>query len=129
VRTTWGVFLVLAIGVSALMFGLSGYGAQYQDDPSSGLGPIGEDVEKQANESSVDGGGIEGSASGSDEPLISFILQGGGILLSTAKLVVSLPIALINLGFPTWCAVPVGSLVSIATSIGIIQFITGRVYR
>jgi len=129
VRTTWGVFLVLAIGVSALMFGLSGYGAQYQDDPSQGLGPIGEDVTDQANKSSVEGGGVEGAASGSDEPLINFILEGGSILLSTAKLVVALPVALINLGFPSWFAVPVGSIVTIGTSIGIIQFITGRIYK
>jgi hypothetical protein len=128
-RTTWGVFLVLAIGASALMFGLSGYGAQYSDDPSQGLGPIGEDVNKSAENSSVRGGGVEGAASGSDEPLISFILNGASVILETAKLVVALPLALINLGFPAWFAIPVGSIVSIVTSIGIIQFITGRIYK
>jgi len=129
VRTTWGVFLVLAIGAAALMFGLSGYGAQYQDDPSQGLGPVGSGVSDRAENSSVRGGGVEGSASGSDEPLISFILNGGAIILETAKLVVALPLALINLGFPRWFAVPVGAIVSIGTSIGIIQFITGRIYK
>lgn len=128
-RTTWGVSLVLAIGVATLMFTASGYAGQFGESPTDGLGPVGEQVDDQANESAIKGDGISGAASGSDEPLINFILNGGGALLSTAKLVVTLPVALIGLGFPTWFAAPVGGLITIVTSIGIIQFITGRVYR
>lgn len=127
-RTTWGVALVLSIGVASLMFSLSGYAGGYGADPTAGLGPVGDDVQDQANASAVETG-VEGAASASDEPLINFILNGGGALLSTAKLVLALPLALQSLGFPSWFALPVGSVVTIGTSIGVIQFITGRIYR
>jgi hypothetical protein len=122
------VALVLSIGVAALMFSASGYADVTGSDPTAGLGPVGENVETQANESAVNSG-VEGAASGSDEPLINFILSGGGALLTTAKLVVSLPQALQGLGFPVWFARPVGFFVTIGTGIGIIQFISGRIYQ
>lgn len=127
-RTTWGVALVLSIGVASLMFSLSGYAGAYASDPTAGLGPVGEGVQEQANKSAVETG-VEGAASGSDEPLVNFILNGGGALLSTAKLVLALPLALQSLGFPSWFAFPVGSVVTIGTSIGVVQFITGRIYQ
>lgn len=127
-RTTWGVALALAIGVATIMFTASGYAGQTQADPTEGLGPLGDGVEAQEDNSTIETG-VDGAAGSTDQPLISFILSGGGALLSTAKLVALLPIALINLGFPTWFAVPVGSVVTIGTGIGIVQFISGRIYQ
>lgn len=127
-RTTWGVFLIIAIGTATLMFTLSGYGAAYGQNPTDGLGPVGSAVGDQAENSSVNDG-VSGAASSTDEPLINFILSGGGALLSTAKLVVLLPVAMMNLGFPAWFAVPVGGVIQIGTGIGILQFITGRIYK
>lgn len=127
-RTTWGVFLIIAIGAATLMFTLSGYGGMYQENPTDGLGPVGDAVQDEAANSSVNSG-VEGAASSTDEPLINFVLSGAGALLTTAKLVLFLPVALSNLGFPIWFAGPVGAVIQIGTGIGIIQFISGRVYR
>jgi hypothetical protein len=134
-RTSWGVAVVMSIAVASLMFTGSGYGEAFSNNPTDGLGGVGSEVNEQADESAVeqtgdDGGGpLAGALGSTDNPLISFILSGGGAILSTIRLVVSLPTVLIGLGFPGWFALPVGAFVSIATSIGIIQFITGRVYR
>lgn len=127
-RTTWAVALVLAIGVAATMFGASGYAAQTDADPTEGLGPVSDGVGDNADNSSVNTG-VDGAASSTDQPLINFILNGGGAILSTAKLVATLPIALVNLGFPAWFAFPVGSVITITTGIGILQFISGRIYQ
>jgi len=127
-RSTWAVALTLSIGVASLMFGLSGYGGAVAKDPTDGLGPVGSSVQDQASNSSVESG-VDGAAGNTDQPLITFILNGGGALLSIAQSVVLLPVALMNLGFPAWFAVPIGSLVSIIVGVGITQFIAGRVYR
>jgi uncharacterized protein (DUF983 family) len=44
-------------------------------------------------------------------------------------MVVLLPMTLVDLGFPVWFAVPVGAPATIVASIGVIQFVTGRVLR
>jgi hypothetical protein len=131
VRATWPVLFTLSLGIAVLMIQGSGYAATVSGNPTSGLGPLGDSVQEQANSSvaSNQGDGLAGQASGSDEPLISFILSGGGAILSTAKLVATLPVALISLGAPVWFAVPVGGLAQIVVGIGILQFITNREFR
>ena len=128
-RTTWPVALVLSLGVATLMFQSAGFGAiPGAGEPSAGLEPVGESVQERANESAArnEPDAYGGQASGSDDPLINFILHGGGSLLSVLKLVGALPNALINLGFPTWFAYPLGGIVQIVAGIGVIQFVTGR---
>lgn len=128
-RTTWPVALILSLGIATLMFQSAGFAAiPGAGEPSAGLEPLGESVQDRANSSAAENepDAYGGAASGSDDPLINFILDGGGSLLSVFKLVGALPNALINLGFPTWFAVPLGGLVQIIAGIGVVQFVTGR---
>jgi len=131
-RSLWAVWLVVSIAIASLMFQGAGF-AQIAGagEPSSGLEPLGESVEEQGNTSKVQNNpdAYGGAASGSDDPLINFILDGGGAVLSTFKLLAALPLALTNLGFPLWFSGPVGVVVQLAGGWGIIQFVTGRSIR
>jgi len=136
VRTTAPVGLVLAIVVASLMWGGSGYGAGVANDPTAGLGPMEQDLEDRANGSNVnrdvegEGSGFEGSAGGGDESnLVSFIINGGQAVMSVATFVLFLPVGLESLGAPYWFAWPMGLVTQLVASIGIIQFVTGRIYQ
>jgi len=132
VRTTWGVAFALSIAVAVLIFQGSGWIAVVGgDDPTQGLGPMGEDVEQKGNSSAIEqeSGGISGAATGGDQPLIAFIFQGLSAVFTTAKIIVGLPGALVSLGMPGWLVYPLGSLLSLLTSIGVFQFVSGRVWK
>jgi len=131
-RTTASVGLVLSIVVASIMFGGSGYASSMANDPSAGLGPIEGDLAQQANNSSVNRGegGFEGSAGDQDESnLVSFIINGGGAVASIATFVLFLPVGLEALGAPYWFAWPIGLVAQLVASIGLIQFVTGRIYQ
>lgn len=130
-RAAWIMMLMISIGAAVLMFQASGYAGLYGSDPTAGLEPLGDSVKEEANNSrganKPDAYG--GAASGSDEPLINFILDGGGAVLSVFNLVGALPNALIAFGLPRWFAQPIGYVAQIIMGLGAVQFITGRVLK
>lgn len=127
-RTIYPMIVVLAIAVASIMFAMSGVGALFGEDPTTSS--AGDDLEDRKNESAVqdaedgdDGLGLDGSSS---SDLIGFIINGGQAIVSSAVLVVKLPLALRNIGFPVWFAFPLGLVSQVIVSIGIMQFISGR---
>ncbi|RLM53194.1 hypothetical protein DVK02_14995 [Halobellus sp. Atlit-31R] len=125
---------MLAAIVASAMWAGSGYGGVIGTDPTAGLGPMEGDLEDKANESAVnrdEGEGFEGSAAGADDEsnIVSFVLNGGSAVMSLATFVLDFPAVLQSFGAPAWFADPLGHLAQLLASIGVIQFITNRVYK
>jgi hypothetical protein len=127
-RTTYPVVLALALGIASIMFGLSGVSAVFDDTDQRPTG-IADEVEGQADNSSVDDDGGFDADSRSEGGLIGFVIASAGTILSTAKLALTLPIALQQMGFPQWFAYPLGLATQIIAGIGFLQFVTGRIYQ
>jgi hypothetical protein len=127
-RGAYGVAVVLAIAVAGLMFGLSGYGDLYGNDPTSGLGPAESALNDTAANESVEGG-VGGQISGQDPSLVSLTVNGASSIASILAFIALLPVSLQNLGFPFWFSVPVGLVVQLMGFISMVQFVSGRILR
>lgn len=128
-RTTYPLFVVIALGVMLLMFQGSGFNALIQG--SQAPGPVGDEVESQGNSSVAnDEQSLNASRQASDEGSIAgLILSSGRGVVDVFVLIALLPSTLQRLGFPLWFAAPVGSMVYIISGIGIVQFIRGSTLR
>lgn len=127
-RTIFPILFVLALGVAALIWGMSGMGSIYgTQDPVSGSQAGGE-LEDASNDSAVGGGSFNGSASGetSDGGIVGIIISGISFIVSFASMVGLLPFELMNLGFPNYFAIPIGLLSQALIGLGIVQFATNR---
>lgn len=126
-RTNFVWFLVLAMGIAALMWGLAGVdsaltGPSATDDLESGS-----ELESQA----PDEARVNGSANSNDgeSDIVGLILAGGAGLGNFINMAILLPIELQRLGFPQWFAYPIGLGVQVLALVGLIQFVTNRVLR
>lgn len=126
-RTLPVVYLVIAIGVAALMWNLSGV-----DDALSGPSPAddlesGDELEAQ-RPGQPD---VNGSADSSDGEgdIVGLVISGAQDIGGIGGLVMLLPDELMALGFPSWFAVPIGLLAEFIATIGLVQFVTNRVWR
>jgi len=127
-RGAYGVAVVMAIAVAALMFSLSGYAGLYGGDPTTGLGQSQSALEDTAANESVEGG-VGGQISGQDPSLVSLTVNGASSVASVLAFIVLLPISLQNLGFPFWFSFPIGLVVQLMGFISMVQFVSGRVLR
>jgi hypothetical protein len=127
-RTNVIFAMLLSFGVAGALITGSGFAALIgQGDP---VGTVDDRVSEQANESTLENGSVSGEkAPGDDASIISLVISGGQRIAEVIGMVVLLPMTLINLGFPPWFAVPVGAPATIIASIGVVQFVTGRVLR
>lgn len=126
-NTNFAWFLVVALGVSALMWQLSAV-----DSAIAGSGPAddlqsGDELEAKA----PDNPRINGSASTSngESDIVGLVISGAQGVVAFVGMLVLLPLELQRLGFPQWFAYPVGLAVQIIGSIGIIQFASNRELR
>jgi hypothetical protein len=122
------MLVAVAVAAAAMMFGLSGYGAFYANDPSEGLGPMETGLNNTADNESVQAG-VDGQITGQDPSLVSVIVNGASSIANIVAFVIFLPVALQNLGFPYWFSVPIGLLAQLGGFIALAQFTTGRVLR
>jgi hypothetical protein len=125
-RTTYPVVVVIAIAIASIMFSLSGAGALFGQDPTTDA--AGDQLEDKANSSAIneaEGEGLDLDGTSSSD-LIGFIIDGASAVASVGVLVLILPVAMQNMGFPYWFAFPLGLAAQILVSIGLMQFITGR---
>lgn len=130
-RTLFAVFVMVSIGLAAFMMSASGFNALIGAEGGSAV-DVGEGIQDTANNSTINGsdGKLEGSSVGSsDTTIIGMIFSGVGEVLRFAKIIVAMPMVLKDMGFPLWFSVPVGGTASIVASIGILQFVTGRIWR
>jgi len=134
-RTLFPVLAMVAIGLAAFMMSASGFNAMVglgQDGSAPAAVEVGEDIEGIKNNSTFSGNDskLEGSAQGSgDSTIVGMVFSGVEEVMNVAGMVVMMPMTLKDMGFPMWFAAPVGSTASIIASIGILQFVTGRIYK
>ncbi len=124
-RTVDPVLVVLAIGVAGAMLGMSGFTAVWGADTPS-VDRASDKMNESAEAVSPNNGPVEGPVSSGDSSIVGLIANGLGSLVDIAGAVVLLPITLMNLGFPAWFAVPIGSIGEIIVGIGIFEFATNR---
>lgn len=126
-RTITVIGVVLGFGVAFGM--MSGAGV---DQAIFGLdsGAIDGGTEQALSDISSDAdGNISADTAGDNEPTVTgFAIQGASFVMAAASAVGLLPITLVNLGFPTYFAYPVGAAAQIIAFIGVLQFLTGREY-
>lgn len=124
------VLFVIAIAVAGTMWGMSGITETLQTNPGENLDSP-DQLEDQANDSAVnEDGEFSGPVNPGDESnIIGLIISGGRAIADIFALVILLPFELHSLGFPRWFSYPIGLAIQTFASIGIIQFITGRVFR
>lgn len=127
-RTTFPVVLVLAMAVAAAFFGGSGFNALVQGDQNTGA--LEDEVVSAANDSAVkeNEGLSAGRAGGGSDDIVGLIVSGGQSIFGFAGMIALLPLSLQNLGFPPWFALPIGSVFYILVTVGVIQFVTGRIW-
>lgn len=128
-RTTFPLAVVLCVGIALLLFSGSGFNALVSGSQSPG--PVGEAVEQQSQDSAIrEGNDIDVSRSASDEGSIAgLILSGAGGIIGVVQMIALAPLTMQRLGFPTWMAVPIGSLFYILGGIGLFQVVSGRIYE
>lgn len=126
-RTNFVWFLVLALGISSLMWGLADVdgsltGPSATDDLKSG-----DELESQAPGDAEINGSADTNSGESD--IVGLIIAGGSGIANFVNMAILLPIELQRLGFPNWFAYPIGLGVQVIALIGLIQFITNRVLQ
>lgn len=128
-RGSWAIGLVIAFAVTGAMFAGSGFNAAVAGD--SDTSGVQEAISDKSGEGPVsNNGGLGGDPRASnDGTIIGFIIQAVDYGLTLALTVLVLPNLLVNLGFPSWFASPVGWVVQIATSVSLLQFAIGRILR
>ena len=125
--------VVLCFGIAFAMLGGSGVGAAvFGEAPGDhqttrALDEIAGDSELDQEEG--DPGGLSAEVAGDSEPtLVGVAISGGQFAASLVGAVALLPVTLIQLGFPSWFAVPIGGAAQIIALIGLVQFIRGTEY-
>jgi hypothetical protein len=128
-RTLYPLGAVIALGLVLLLFTGSGFNALVAGDANTqGLQDELRDTNNQSDLSN--GTVVEGSReTGGQGSIVGIAIGGAQKLLRIVQLVALLPRTLIQLGFPVWFAAPVGGVASLIASVGVIQFISGRIWR
>lgn len=125
-RTTMPVAVVLALFLSLAFFAGSGFNALVKGD--RGGAELREQVSDTADK--TQGNDIQ-SQRGSDESggIVGVILGTTDTVTDVVSLVLLLPLTLRDLGFPSWFATPIGTVLEIIMVLGVIQFVSGRTIR
>ena len=124
-RTIAPIVVVLAIGVAAMMLGMSGFSAAWGADPPQ-TSAAQEELEDSSRDLAPQSGPVSGPVSGVDDSVIGLLASGLGSAVDVAGAGAVLPKALISLGFPAWFATPVGFLAQLIVGIGLFEFATSR---
>ena len=126
-RTILPLLFVLALGTSAMMWGMSGFAGVYGSGTPGELGSADAINESASNSSvgafSADAGPNEGGN------ILGLIFSGHGRVVSLAGFIAFLPAELHTLGMPWWGAFPLGNAGRIFLGIGVFQFATNRLWQ
>lgn len=126
-RTTYPIALVLAMMLTAAFFSGSGFNGIVDGEQRTDA--LDEQVEQAKDNGSFEDNELKSGQGGTDDgTIVGFIVDGTNRIFAFAGMVAVLPITLQSLGFPQWFALPIGSLFTIVVSIGVLQFVTGRMY-
>jgi hypothetical protein len=127
-RTLAPLALVLALALTGAMF--SGSGFNQLVDGEKELGQVQDQVDQAGAGSPAGEGELESNRRGTDDgSIVDLVISSAASIGRFAGLALTLPITMKELGFPGWFAFPVGSIIEILVAIGVIQFVSGRIYR
>lgn len=125
-KTTYPLFVVLAMAIAAVMLGMSGFTSGIgQENKVSG--ELTKDFNNTASNTIVaneDLGPLTGVSA-----IFGLIVTALGQIFTIVVMVLLLPIQLEKMGFPPFFAYPVGLTAQIFLSIGVLQFASGRMLR
>jgi len=126
-RTTAPILIVLCIGVAGAMIAGSGF-ADAWGTPEPQTAGAQEQLEEQSD--AVNPAGETGSASGpvssGESSIVGLVVDGSKSIVGFAASVILFPMTLMNLGAPSWFALPLGSIAYLIAGIGVIEFATNR---
>lgn len=129
-QTTYPLLFVVSLGVAVLMVTGAGYPAAVGQPGAADDLRSGDELGRQANNSSVGGPAFEGAADSADEgDVLAFVINGGKSIARTFGFILLLPLELRRMGFPWWFAAPLGLAAQIVAGIGIVQFASNRRLR
>lgn len=131
-RTVGPVVFVLVLGVAFSIVGATGLAGFWGVQDAPGGEKVEGNLEEEAGNSPADNPDeLQGDVgvSGGENNIISLIINGAKILGGAAAAIGLLPLTLIELGMPPYAATPVGLFLQIIVGIGIIQFVSGRIYK
>lgn len=114
--------LVLSFAVAFAMLGGSGFAADVFGEDAEGheTTEVLDQVAEQAEEEDA----VSADVGGDNEPtLVGMVISGGLFVVDLVVAVGLLPFTLMNLGFPSYVAMPIGSLAYIVGLIGLYQFV------
>jgi hypothetical protein len=125
-RTLYPLAVVVAVGLTLIIFGATGFSAALGQQSGSGSA-VADAVNDSSQNSAVDSG-VTG-AGNSDGSLFGMIVNAGQSVLGYAQMILYFPSALTAIGVPSAYAFPIGGIVEVIVGIGVFQFILGRNYR
>lgn len=126
-RTNFVWFLVIALGISALMWNLAGVDSALSGPSATDDLKSGDELESQAPGEAEVNGSADSNSGESD--IVGLVLAGGAGIANFVNMALLLPLELQRLGFPQWFAYPIGLAVQVIALVGLIQFVTNRVLR
>jgi hypothetical protein len=127
-RTIAATVFILALGVSFSIVTATGLAGVLGADRA----PDGSEAQEQlqrANDSvPIDNPDsfVGGVSQTGDANLIGLIISGFGLISDVVVGVVKLPVTLMNLGLPSYAAIPIGLFTQAITGIGLIEFASNR---
>jgi hypothetical protein len=123
VRQTVAPIFVLSMAVAAAILTGSGFTAEAGVGYDVGLSDSADDLRELADQD------VEGSVVQDAVNLIGLAIAAIDIIVQTFVWVFLFPLALINIGFPAWFAVPVGLPVLYINVIGTVSILRGMNVR
>lgn len=124
-RTITPVMIVMCIGLAGAMVSGAGLADAWGTDPPQ-TAAAQEQLNKNSDRVDPQGTPVKGPVSSGDSDLVGVIVNGITSLVKTAAAVAVMPVTLMNLSFPIWFAVPVGSFGTLLVGIGIVEFASNR---
>lgn len=124
-RTLAPIMVVLALAVSGSMLGMAGFWDAW-GAPAPQTDAAQDQLEENQDQVNPNDVPVEGPVSSGESDVVGLIANGLGSMTDLAGAVIVLPITLINLGFPAWFAIPVGSLGYLLAGVGVIEWATNR---
>jgi len=126
-RTLYALAWILALGMVTMMLSMSGFwgAVGLAEDPHASADALNESGKKYNPDEGIEGG----AAAENDGNIVGMILSGGSAAMGMLGKVALIQWELMDMGFPAWFALPVGTTAQIIAFWGGTQFIIGRVMR
>ncbi|WP_224332873.1 hypothetical protein [Haloprofundus halobius] len=117
-KVTVPMLLAISLAVAGMMMSMSGFNEDLGVGHSTGLEEDARGLDEDVDSYSADRVSDQGS-------YLGVTVEGAQAVVDGLKWSLALPVALINVGFPAWFAIPLASPVQFVSYIGVWQIIRG----